>query len=92
MIFYCASTKHLPSSSNTRWGILGGLCNGACAFFFMEATSMATGVERTLIFPLFSISLIISCNLWAKALYQESIHWRANALCIVGICTGYLES
>lgn len=88
MIIYSITEKRLPSLSETLWGILGGICNGVCSFFFMQGTLVACGVERSFIFPIFSISLIVFCNLWGQVLYKERVHWRANGLCCLGVLAG----
>ncbi len=95
IIFLCAAGMHclifavkenrMPTKMEAFWGTLGGLLNGACAFFFMHATFATSGIERSFIFPVFSISLILSCNIWGQFLYGEKVHWRANSLCLVGV-------
>ncbi len=85
---YFYKEKRTPTSPETLWGILGGLLNGSCAFFFMHAINTASELERAFIFPTFSISLIIACNLWAQVLYKEKIHWPASSLCLLGVLVG----
>ncbi len=88
MTIYAIGEKRMPSFREIIWGILGGICNGICAMIFMHALSLASGVERSFIFPIFSISLIVSCNIWAQYLYQERVNWRANGLCLLGLFAG----
>ncbi len=88
MAIYAYKEKRLPTSTETIWGILGGLLNGSCAFFFMHAIQSAQDLELAFLFPTFSISLIIACNLWAQAIYKEKIHWRASSLCVLGVFIG----
>ena len=91
-ILFLVREKRLPTKAEAICGILGGLCNGACAYLFMQATDLATGCERALLFPLFSVSLIITCNLWGEWLYKEMVNWKANALCIAGLIVGTMEA
>ncbi len=85
---YLFKERRIPNVYESVWGILGGLFNGACAYFFMHATNSASGIERGFIFPLFSASLIISCNIWGQYLYKEQVNWRANSLCLLGVAAG----
>ncbi|NGX42511.1 MAG: hypothetical protein K940chlam7_00791 [Chlamydiae bacterium] len=84
-VIYCISEKRIPIMWEVLWGILGGIFNGACAFFFMRAAETATMRESSFIFAIFSISLIIVCNLWGQWLYNEKVNWKANTLCLIGV-------
>jgi drug/metabolite transporter (DMT)-like permease len=88
MAIYWVRERRMPSLQETLWGIGGGLCNGACAYFFMQATFVADGLERGFIFPIFSISLILFCNIWGRWLYEEEVNWRATSLCLLGLFVG----
>ena len=57
----------------------------------MKATEMSTSIEHAMLFPIFSVTLILGCNFWGKWLYQEEANWRANALCIGGILLGMVD-
>ncbi len=85
---YAFQEKKLPALAETIWGVLGGVLNGSCAFFFMYAIASSSGLERAFIFPTFSISLIIACNIWGQWLYNEQVHWRANCLALLGVLVG----
>lgn len=41
-----------------------------------------------MIFPIFSVTIILFCNLWGQWLYKEKVNWFANACCIGGILIG----
>jgi drug/metabolite transporter (DMT)-like permease len=85
ILLYCAAERRIPMKREVLWGILGGIFNGVCAFFFMRAAEMATVRETAYIIPIFSISLIIVCNFWGQWLYNEKVNWKANTLCLLGI-------
>ena len=81
----CVAERRIPMRWEVLWGVLGGIFNGACTFFFMRAAETATVRESAFIIPIFSISLIIVCNLWGQWLYDEKVNWKANSLCLLGI-------
>lgn len=89
---YGIFNRHWPSHKECFWGMIGGLLNGACACFFTLAIQNATPENHALIFPVFSIALIIACNLWGQWLYQEKIHWIANGVCLAGLMLAALET
>lgn len=71
--------------SEITLGSVGGFLNGVITFLLLVAAKYATGNEKPIIFPLFSISVIIICNLWGQRLYKEQINWKATSLCAAGI-------
>lgn len=70
------------------YGILGGITSGGCNFFLVLAPQVASSWENTMIFPVFAVTAILLCNLWAQLLYQERVNWMANALCVTGLVVG----
>lgn len=87
-IIYLRHEKRLPFSSEVKYGLLGGLTNGCCAFFLILAPQMANAWENAMLFPVFSVSIILLCNCWAKLLYKERVNWVANAVCVCGLLMG----
>lgn len=67
------------------YGSLGGLANFASTAFLLLATKFALPFEKVIIFPLFAISTMVLCNIWANRLYQEKFHVKQNVLCSLGI-------
>ena len=68
------------------WGIGGGIINGLGSLFMLKATESAlTSSEKTLLFPIYLILLIIFCNSWGKVLYNEKISWLSTAVIAIGI-------
>jgi hypothetical protein len=55
------------------------------------STEVSTPLEHAMIFPIFSVAIIILCNLWGQWLYKEKVNWLANACCVGGILIGTLD-
>ncbi len=91
IIYYISAQRRLPNRSEVAYGILGGLTNGIGTFFMIWSTEVSTRLEHAMIFPIFSVVIILSCNLWGQWLYKEKVNWLANGLCIVGILVGTLD-
>ncbi len=90
-VIYITSLKRLPNRFEVMYGILGGIANGIGTFFLIRATEVSTSFEHAIIFPLFSVTIILCCNLWGKWLYKEKINWKANAFCVLGLLIGTLN-
>jgi len=89
---YYRMTRRLPlQRSEVLFGLLGGITNGTGTFFLIRATELSTPIEHALIFPAFSVVLLILCNLWGQILYKERINWKANALCVIGLAVGTID-
>jgi len=91
IIFYIVTQRRLPYRSEVGYGILGGLTNGIGTFFMIWSTEVSTPVEHAMIFPIFSVGIILLCNLWGQLLYKEKVNWLANGCCVLGILVGTLD-
>jgi drug/metabolite transporter (DMT)-like permease len=91
MVSYASSEKKLPKKKEYLFGVLGGIVNGVGTFFMIYATEVSNSWEHATIFPIFSVALIIFCNLWGQWLYREKVNWRASALCLAGILIATLD-
>lgn len=80
--------RRLPNLVECVGGGLGGVANGLSTFFILKATSLATDTEKMMLFPIFTVTIILLCNLFGKFFYQEKISWKANALAVAGIVIG----
>jgi len=87
-LIYMWKVKKMPNKSEIMWGILGGITNGACTFFLILAPQYATRSENAMLFPIFSVAIIIICNIWAQGLYKEKVNWKANFICLAGLLIG----
>lgn len=88
-----AETGKTSLSSATLWflGIFGGLCNGLGSILLLLSTDQAmSALQRVWIFPIYCLTLIFVCNLWAAQIYKEKIHWPGLLLCLAGILINFL--
>ena len=91
LVRYWLTEKRAPNAAEVKYGVLGGLSNGVGTFLMILSTEMSTSMEQAMIFPIFSVTIVILCNLWGQWLYKERIHWRANAFCVAGVLIGTLD-
>jgi hypothetical protein len=85
---YLSAEKRKPLPAEMKNGVMGGIANGAGTFLMIRSTEVATSFEQAMIFPLFSVSTIIVCNLWGQWIYKERINWKASAFCVAGVLLG----
>lgn len=83
--------KRKPNPSELRFGLLGSLANAGGAFLMIKAVEVATPFEHAMLFPIFSVTVIIGCNLWGTWLYKEQVNWKANSLCLAGLLLGTID-
>lgn len=88
---YLSKERRAPKSEESFYGLFGGIGNAMSTFFLIWATEAATALERAVIFPIFSIAIIVICNLWGQRLYQERVHWKACQLCLLGLIIGTVD-
>lgn len=80
-----------PSRQEMLFGLWGGIANGVCSYFLILAPQVAAPWENALLFPTFSVGIILLCNGWSHWLYREHVHWKACTLSIIGIFVGALS-
>ena len=83
--------KRGPNRHEVFYGILGGVVKGFGMFFLIWATEVSTPLEHAMLFPIFSVTVIVACNLWGQWLYKEKVNWLANGLCVCGLLIGALN-
>ena len=91
IVVYLVTQKRWPNRSEVIYGVLGGLTNGVGTFFMIWSTEVSTPVEHAMIFPIFSVTIILCCNLWGQWLYKEKVNWLANGCCLFGILVGTFD-
>jgi drug/metabolite transporter (DMT)-like permease len=84
-VFFSKPKMNYPISSEWLYGICGGVVNGLCMYFLILATQYADGWENAVIFPVFSVGIIVVTNTWSHLLYKEQVNWIAITTCVVGI-------
>lgn len=80
-----------PIQQEWFFGCLGGLANGSSIQLMAFATLLAAGAQAAMMFPLYSVSIIVTCNLWGSLLYKESVYWPASILAMIGIAVGTIQ-
>ena len=90
-VVYLRQEKSRPKRAEVSFGLLGGVTNGLCAFFLIMAPQVAKPWENAMLFPIFSVGIILICNIWAKMLYGEKVNWLANSVCIGGLLVGTIS-
>lgn len=88
---YLVNERRMPKSEECFYGLFGGIGNAMSTFFLIWATEAANALERAIIFPIFSVAIIVICNFWGQKLYQESVHWKACQLCVLGLFIGTVD-
>jgi drug/metabolite transporter (DMT)-like permease len=88
---FLRSEKRWPKTREVLYGVLGGSANGTGTFLLICATSVATPIENAIIFPMYSVAIIILSNLWGEKLYQEKVNWRACQVCALGLLIGTVD-
>lgn len=91
LAMFLSSGHRVISPKEFIYGFLGGAFNGVCSYFLILAPQVATPFENALIFPTFSVGIILFCNMWAQGIYSEKINWKACALCILGLLIGTIS-
>lgn len=83
------STGKFTLGEQAFWGGVGGCLNGIGILFMVTAADAAFySIEKTFLFPLYCVALIVMNNIWSSAVYHEKINWLATALCVIGIIVG----
>lgn len=85
------SEKRLPLPKESLYGSLGGVANSLATFFLIWSTETANTVESAMLFPIFSVMIIVLCNIWGSKIYDEKVNWKAYHLCIGGILIGTVD-
>ena len=90
-LIFMINEKWRLKKGEVLYGILGGVANGVGTFFMIRATEVSTSFEHAMIYPIFSVSIIVLCNLWGQWLYREKVNWFATAICLLGILVGTIN-
>jgi len=88
---FLSTEKRRPKREEALYGIFGGAVNGTGTFFLICATASATPLENAVIFPMYSVAIIVLSNLWGQKLYQEQVNWKACQVCALGLIIGTVD-
>lgn len=87
-VIYLKQGSSMPNKSELLYGIFGGIANGLCGFFLIKAPQVVSTWQNAMLFPIYSVSIILFCNLWSQLIYKERVNWAANTLCVSGLIVG----
>jgi hypothetical protein len=90
-VIYLSSERRIPNAMEAFYGFIGGATNSLSTFFLIWATEVSSSLENIVIFPIFSVSVIVICNLWGQRLYQEQVNWKACQVCALGLLIGTID-
>ena len=90
-VVYLTSERRMPKAAECYYGVFGGAANSLSTFFLIWATEVANSLENAVIFPVFSVGVIVICNLWGQKLYQEKVNWKACQVCAFGLLIGTVD-
>ncbi len=88
---YLFTERRNPKREECFYGLFGGIGNSLSTFFLIWATEAANALENAVLFPVFSIAIIIICNVWGQRLYQERVNWKACQVCLFGLLVGTVD-
>lgn len=91
IFFFLKNERRRLGSSEVTNGIMGGAANGLGTFFLIWATEAASSVENAVIYPIFSVLVILFSNLWSQKIYSESVNWRACQICALGLLVATVD-
>lgn len=81
----CLKNKQRIELREMAYGCFAGAANFSSNSLLLLATKFAFPMEKSILFPIFAVSSMILCNVWANRLYRESFNLRTNAICTLGI-------
>jgi drug/metabolite transporter (DMT)-like permease len=90
-LIFIVNEKRWLKKGEVLYGILGGIANGVGTFFMIRATEVSTKFEHAMIYPIFSVTIIVLCNIWGQWLYKEKVNWKAAAVCVLGVLIGTIS-
>lgn len=79
------------SSSEVTHGLTSGGLNCACTALLLLATKTEGVLKKEMLFPLFTISVILLCNIWSTKIYKERVNWIGIILCVAGVLIGLIQ-
>ena len=73
------------------YGSMAGGLNCACTVLLLLATKTEGVLKKEMLFPLFTVSVILLCNIWGMKIYKEKVNWIGIILCILGVLIGLIQ-
>jgi hypothetical protein len=82
--------KRKFSLSEMRYGSISGGLNCICTILLLLATKTDGILKKEMLFPIFTVSVILICNLWGMKSYKEKVNWKGIIICILGVLIGLI--
>jgi hypothetical protein len=79
------------SLSEVIYGSSSGALNCVCTVLLLLATKSEGVLKKEMLFPIFTISVILLCNIWGMKIYKEKVNWIGIILCITGVLIGLVQ-
>lgn len=73
------------SMQEVMTGVLAGALNMTSNVLLVKATQLAKPLEQAVIFPLFSVTIIMLSSLYGAVIYKENVAWKGSVICAIGI-------
>jgi drug/metabolite transporter (DMT)-like permease len=78
--------------TTTEWiyGSSAGVFNCLAMLLLLLATKTNGAMNKVILFPLFTVSVILFCNLWGMKIYHERVNWLGIIFCVGGVVLGLI--
>lgn len=90
-VYFFSKNRQALARDTLKMAVFGGISNGSSMYFMIWGSLLAFGWQNAVYYPIFSLAVILFCNLWGKILYEEKIPYLPNALCISGLIIGSVQ-
>ena len=90
LFLFWKTEKRKFSKAETAYGISSGIFNCFCTVLLLFSTKVEGSLKKEMLFPLFTVSVILICNLWGWKLYHEKVNWLGVSLCVLGVLVGLI--
>lgn len=91
-LLFWRNEKRKFTSSEWVCGSSAGALNCLAMLFLLLATKTEGDLNKGMLFPLFTVSVILFCNLWGRKIYREKVNWTGITLCLIGVAVGMIFS
>jgi drug/metabolite transporter (DMT)-like permease len=91
LFFFWKNERRKFSLSEMIYGLISGGLNCVCTVLLLLATKTVGTLKKEMLFPLFTISVILLCNIWGMKIYKEKVNWVGIIFCILGVLIGLIQ-
>lgn len=84
-ILFILSRKTRKTGAEYLLGALDGVANGLATFLLLQATALADGPFRTILFPAFTVTIVGICSCWSRILFKEPVPWVGIGIALAGV-------